>query len=265
MELNIFKDILKLYLLLIFVCNLSNENEIIKEPFQRTEKIFKAIIAPKFGIIFAFTSKTIFSIKQDGFQMISYQNLTYELLDYQKETINLLDISDFGENFEHIYIIVANCLYHIDKTGNFISYYTKVSIGNLIEMSAYNILLDKCYIDDSHKYCDLYLVDIDLENNVNIIYFIHDFDKRELNKDFDLITPEDDILIKNKNISCQMMYDAKKDEKLMTCFYVNVEHQLQTIFFYPLEPSSMEIYLCSAIELSDSNVAYLKSALYSNN
>ena len=184
MELNIFKDILKLYLLLIIVCNLSNANEIIKEPFQRTEKIFKAIIAPKFGIIFAFTPKTIFSIKQDGFQMISYQNLTYELLDYQKETVNLLEISDFGENFEHIYIIAANCLYHIDKTGNFVSYYTLVFDGNLIEMSDYNILLDRCYIDDSHKYCDLYLVDIDLENNVNIIYFIHDFDRRELNMDF---------------------------------------------------------------------------------
>ena len=197
--------------------------------------------------------------------MISYQNLTYELFDYQKETINLLEISDFGENFEHIYLVVTNYLFHIGKNGNFVSYYTKVSNGNLIEMSAYNILLDKCYINDSHKYCDLYLVDINLENYVNIIYFIHDVDRRELNMSFNRTIPEEDILIKNKNIICQMMYNSTKDEKLMTCFYVNIEHQLQTIFFYPLDPSSMEINFGSVIELFDPNVTYLKAALYSNN
>ena len=229
---------------------------------ENTNEIFRLMISQKYNLLFTFSNNYIISYNSLTQIQITNTQLIEKLSSHSDtDFISFAETRETDYTYQQIYIMIKNYLYIFSKDGMLKKYIKIQNMGNNIPsiIIPYECIsnIETCIIFliliNSQKKLEIYLIKHGISNNEFI------FEKNEI---FDIINSSgENSLSKINYVTCQIM-PISSDKKLLTCFYINENTEIGTIYFDLDNLNETREKLPKFRQISGARI--LKSVLYSN-
>ena len=227
---------------------------------ENTNEIFRLMLSQKYNILFTFSNNYIYSYNSLTENQITNTQLIEKLSSHSDaDFISFAETSETDNTYQQIYIVVKNYLYIFSKDGMLKKY---IKIQNMSNNIPSIIIPYKCI----SNICIIFLILINSDKKLEIYRIKHEISSNELifEKDeiFDIINSSgENSLSKIYYVTCQIM-SISSDKKLLTCFYINENTEIGTIYFDLDNLNETREKLPKFRQISGAKI--LKSVLYSN-